>query len=216
MIGPLRIVPLGELALTVGLGTVIDEETHRRVRALAQVLGRRSIDGVHEICPAYTTVTLHFDPSRTNFESLEAIVRETLVAPLSPPDEHAGATHEIPVRYDGMDLDAVAGRAGLSAREVIDRHTRREYQVYLLGFVPGFGYLGPLDPALVIPRRSAPRPRVPPGSVAIAGAQTGIYPFATPGGWHLIGSTSVRLFDPSRPRPSLLAVGDRVRFVEFE
>jgi KipI family sensor histidine kinase inhibitor len=167
-----------------------------------------------EICPAYTTVTVRFDPDLTSAATLEPIIRTMLDGPLPLPAERAGADHEISVRYDGVDLEAVAERAGLSPREVVERHTAREYRVYLIGFVPGFPYLGDLDSALVMPRRPQPRPRVPPGSVAIAGAQTGIYPFATPGGWHLIGSTPVVLFDPARKRPNLLAAGDRVRFVE--
>ncbi|HEX9167224.1 MAG TPA: 5-oxoprolinase subunit PxpB, partial [Gemmatimonadales bacterium] len=118
----------------------------------------------------------------------------------------------IPVRYDGPDLEWVAARTGLNPDEVVRRHSARLYTVYLLGFVPGFAYLGELDPTLVLPRRSTPRQRVPAGSVAIAGAQTAVYPLATPGGWHLIGQTTLRLFDPEREPPALLAAGDTVRF----
>ncbi|MEO8450073.1 MAG: 5-oxoprolinase subunit PxpB [Gemmatimonadota bacterium] len=209
-----RIVPLGEEAITVGLGTVTTEAVHEKVRSLAHLLETRALAGVLEICPAYTTVTVRFDPDLTGVATLEPIIRAMLEGPLPFPAEQSGAAHEIPVRYDGVDLEVVAERAGMSPREVVERHTAREYRVYLIGFVPGFPYLGDLDTALVMPRRPQPRPRVPPGSVAIAGAQTGIYPFATPGGWHLIGSTPVVLFDPARKRPSLLAAGDRVRFVE--
>jgi KipI family sensor histidine kinase inhibitor len=116
------------------------------------------------------------------------------------------------VRYDGPDLDFIASSTGLSVGEVVARHSGRSYTVDLLGFVPGFGYLGELDPALHLPRREQPRPRVAAGSVAIAAAQTAIYPLDTPGGWHIIGSTSTVMFDPARDAPALLAPGDTVQF----
>jgi KipI family sensor histidine kinase inhibitor len=121
--------------------------------------------------------------------------------------------HTIPVLYDGVDLPVVAGQTGLAIDEVVARHTARTYTVYAVGFVPGFGYLGDLDPALVVPRRPTPRPRVPTGSVAIAGGHTAVYPLETPGGWHLIGRTSIRMFDAAADPPARLAVGDTVRFV---
>jgi KipI family sensor histidine kinase inhibitor len=121
-------------------------------------------------------------------------------------------THVIPVRYDGEDLDDVARRTNLTVEDVITIHSGAEYRVFVIGFVPGFAYLGPLDPRLVVARRDSPRKRVPAGSVAIAEAQTGVYPAETPGGWHLIGTTDVKMFDAMRESPALLAVGDRVRF----
>ena len=121
--------------------------------------------------------------------------------------------HHIPVTYDGEDLDKVATRTGLTPEEVIAIHSRETYRVLVIGFVPGFAYLGQLDPRLVIPRRESPRKRVPAGSVAIAEAQTGIYPSATPGGWHLIGTTAAKLFNPDDERPARLIVGDQVQFV---
>src|SRR6185503_2691797 len=120
--------------------------------------------------------------------------------------------HVIPVRYDGIDLEAVATAVGLSVEQVIARHTARTYTVDLLGFVPGFAYLSEVDPALQLPRRPQPRPRVAAGSVAIAAAQTGVYPLDTPGGWHIIGTTTTLMFDPARDQPALLAPGDAVRF----
>ena len=118
----------------------------------------------------------------------------------------------IPVRYDGMDLEAVAAATRLSAGEVIARHTERKYSVDLLGFVPGFAYLSELDQALQLPRRAEPRPRVTAGSVAIAAAQTAVYPLDTPGGWHIIGRTETVMFDPTRDPPALLRAGDTVQF----
>jgi len=120
--------------------------------------------------------------------------------------------HVIPVRYGGMDLEAVANSTGLSTAEVIARHSNREYSVDLLGFVPGFAYLSELDASLQLPRRAEPRSRVAAGSVAIAGAQTAVYPLDTPGGWHIIGRTETPMFDPAREQPALLRAGDTVRF----
>jgi KipI family sensor histidine kinase inhibitor len=141
---------------------------------------------------------------------LRPIVAAAVVA---EPGFAAGREHVIPVQYDGPDLEDVARRTGLAVADVIARHSAPTYTVYFLGFVPGWAYLGELDPALVVPRRTEPRARVPAGSVAIAGAQTGVYPYAIPGGWHLIGRTSVGLFDPMRDPPAVFAAGDRVRFV---
>jgi KipI family sensor histidine kinase inhibitor len=120
--------------------------------------------------------------------------------------------HVIPVRYDGMDLEAVAAATNLTASQVVSIHSGRSYTVDLLGFVPGYAYMSELDPRLHLPRRPEPRPRVPAGSVAIAAAQTGIYPLETPGGWHIIGTTAAVMFDPARDPPALLAAGDVVRF----
>jgi len=127
-------------------------------------------------------------------------------------DDAGSRVHHIRVRYDGEDLDEVARRTQLTTAEVVSIHIAALYRVFVIGFVPGFAYLGPLDARLALPRRDSPRKRVPPGSVAIAERQTGIYPSATPGGWHIIGSTTERMFDPSRLEPSLLSVGDRVKF----
>ncbi|HEY6807896.1 MAG TPA: 5-oxoprolinase subunit PxpB [Gemmatimonadales bacterium] len=204
--------PLGDSAMTVTVGAHVDPATHRRVRLAAERVARAGIAGVREVVPAYAALTVFYDPLRVTYDALAAQL-ETLVsaaggdAALPAPREH-----RLRVRYDGEDLAAVADRTGLSTAEVVARHTAPWYEVGLVGFAPGFAYLGPLDPALVLPRRPEPRPRVPAGAVAIGGAHTGVYPFATPGGWHLIGRTDAVLFDPARSAPALLRVGDRVRF----
>jgi inhibitor of KinA len=158
-------------------------------------------------------VALYFDPVHTDVESLLARLEQDAdaggVAGRSPVE------HLIPVEYGGpagLDLADVARAAGLAEDEVVSIHARGVYRVFMLGFLPGFAYMGPLEPRLVRPRRSIPRPRVPAGSVAIAGAQTGVYPTDSPGGWNIIGRTSVRLFDPDRHAPFLLEAGDTVRF----
>ena len=207
------IVPLGEQAWTVVLGETVDRMLHQRVTALAARITAARIPGLVEIVPAYATVTVFFEGDAEE-------MRRKLVALCHPerrgqPERSEGTEpqlHTIPVRYTGPDLAYVATETGLTPDQVVERHSSREYLVYLLGFVPGFGYLGDLDPSLVLPRRATPRTRVAPGSVAIAGAQTAVYPLATPGGWHLIGTTSTTMFDPAREPAALLKAGDRVRF----
>jgi len=214
---PPTVVPLGEAAWTVVLGDRVDPAIHERVLAAAGRLAAAGLAGVQEIIPAYAALTVYFDPERSDPTAIrEQLLALALDAGPFPSPRASGAPASrlvtIPVRYDGADLELVAERTGLTRDEVVARHTGREYRVYLLGFAPGWAYLGELDPALVLPRRSEPRTRVPAGSVAIGGAQTGVYPLATPGGWHLLGSTALRMFDPTRDPPVLLQPGDRVRF----
>jgi KipI family sensor histidine kinase inhibitor len=143
-------------------------------------------------------------------EALAAAIKR--LASKRPPMTEPGRLHRIPVVYDGPDMEAVAAVLGLDAAKIIELHTRPIYRVFLVGFVPGWGYLGPLPEDLELARRQVPRTKVPAGSVAIAGRQTGIYPSATPGGWHLIGRTSVKLFLPDSDPPCLFRAGDRVKF----
>lgn len=209
--GPVAAVPLGERALLLQFGDRINPATHRQVTAARDAIAAARPRGVLDLVPAYTTLAVWFDPEARRHQELArelAPLAERAIA-VAP---HEARTWVIPVRYDGPDLAAVAAQTGLTMDEVVRRHTARDYTVYLLGFVPGFGYLGDLDPSLVLPRRSSPRQRVPAGSVAIAGAQTAVYPLDTPGGWHLLGRTALVMFDATRDPPSLLAAGDRVRF----
>jgi KipI family sensor histidine kinase inhibitor len=206
--------PLGEAGWTVTLGDRVERATHERVLALAERLRAAPPAGMLELVPGYATLTVFFDPAVADADALRHRLSELAAAP-DPPREAEHAERPLvvlPTRYNGPDLDDVAERTGLTRDQVVDLHSARVYRVYLLGFAPGFAYLGDLDAALVLPRRREPRPRVAPGSVAIAGAQTGVYPLATPGGWHLLGRTEIRLFDPNRESPALLHPGDRVRF----
>ncbi len=214
MTSPPRIAPLGDAALTISFGTHIDPVATDLVARLTATLAAEPLQGVVEWVPGYTALTVHFDPTATSILKLSDDLRLAMLKPPGPEAAPSGRVVEILVRYDGPDLAEVAAATGLSERDVVARHSAVEYRVLLLGFVPGFAYLGPIDPSLVLPRRASPRTRVPAGSVAIAGAQTGIYPAETPGGWHLIGRTAAALFDPRRAPPALLAVGDRVRFAE--
>lgn len=209
-----RLQPLGDAALLVELGSGIDPDLNRRVHALAARLMAATLPGVVEIVPAYASALIHYDPLVLDFTDLEAwaiAALDGLVAASFPPRRV-----EIPVRYggaDGPDLEFVAAHAGLTPAAVIRLHSAAEYTVYMMGFQPGFPYLGGLNPAIAAPRLPTPRTRVPAGSVGIAGNQTGIYPSQSPGGWRLIGRTDLRLFDPSADPPCLLNPGDIIRFV---
>lgn len=207
-----RVEPLGDSALLVVLGEGTDPSLMARVVGLAERIGHSHLPGVRDIVPAYGSVAVFFDALTQDGEALAGQLALAAQSPESPAHAAPRAVHVLPVRYDGPDLADVAERTGLSPGEVIRRHSEPVYNVHFLGFVPGFAYLGPLDAALVLPRRAEPRRRVPAGSVAIAGVQTGVYPLETPGGWHLIGRTETVLFDPARDPPNLLAPGDGVRF----
>jgi KipI family sensor histidine kinase inhibitor len=200
------IEPLGDRALTIRLGDRMDAGLAALARGLAARL--RGISGVREAVPGYATVTVFYD---ADYASMRSAVEPVIATATAEPA--AGPEHVIPVRYDGPDLQDVAERTGMTVARVVELHHSRVYTVYLIGFVPGFAYLGELDPALELPRRDQPRTRVPAGSVAIAGRQTGIYPLQTAGGWHLIGQTGTPMFDPLANPPAALAAGDRVRFV---
>lgn len=212
--------PLGERGLLLCWPARIDPLINDAVHACAARLRATAPAWVEDIVPAYASLALLIDPERCADEivqrELQHWLRDTLDAPGDAIATGNGRLLEIPVRYggaDGPDLDAVARASGLDPAQVIALHCAVDYRVGLLGFAPGFPYLIGLDPALATPRRASPRTRVPAGSVGIGGAQTGVYPQAGPGGWQLIGRTELRLFDPARDPPSLLAPGDRVRFV---
>jgi KipI family sensor histidine kinase inhibitor len=210
-----RIEPLGDSALLVTLGTAVDVALNARVVRLAAAVRGLAWPGVLDVVPAYASLAVFFDPLRTDPDALARRLTGVVAEP-SGAGTDEGRLHIVSVRYDGPDLAVVAELTGLAPADVVRRHAARDYRVLFLGFVPGFAYLGPLDPLLVLPRRAEPRRQVPAGSVAIAGAQTGIYPLPTPGGWHLIGRTTLVLFDPDREPPTLLAPGDRVRFAPLD
>lgn len=216
------IEPLGESALLLRFGDGLDAATNARVHAASAALQAAHLPGIVDIVPAYATLGLHYDPlawadarDGSPSQHVAAAVRAIFeTPPAAAPRESVRV--DIPVCYGGEhgpDLDALARHAGLDAAEVIARHAAATYHVAMLGFAPGFPYLLGLDPALQMPRRPTPRTRVAAGSVAIGGAQTGIYPSELPGGWQLIGRTPSVLFDPQRDPPSLVMPGDRVRFV---
>lgn len=204
--------PLGESAITLTWGDRVAPELNAMVHAAAAALRAAALPEVVELVPAYAALSVVYDPLHTDYATIAAELEHRLAGVEAPVAIAGGRDHLIPVHYDGPDLGEVARQTGLTRDEVIRRHAGRWYRVYLLGFAPGFAYLGDLDPSLVLARRGTPRKRVPAGSVAIAGAQTAVYPLDTPGGWHLVGRTDQSFFDPTRASPALLAPGDRVRF----
>ena len=209
------ISPLGDEALVATFAHTISWEVGARVRAAAARIRKLERPEITDVVPSYTTLGVYYDGASIEYAAIAELVAPLLVGD-DALEESVTAIVEIPVRYDGPDLQEVAERTGLSVEDVIGRHSARTYRAYACGFQPGFAYLGDLDEALALPRRSSPRLRVQGGSVAIAGRQTAVYPLQTPGGWHLIGSTPLRMFDATRNPPALIHPGDEVRFVRDE
>ena len=210
-----RFLPAGDKALVVELGDSISPELNRKVHDLVTAIESRGTTGVTDLVPTYRSLLVQYDPLQTSTLQLQASLSEieqglSEGTPIIPRIVH------IPTLYGdehGPDLELVAEGAGLSTEEVISVHAGTDYLVYMMGFTPGFPYLGGLSEALATPRLSTPRVETPAGSVGIAESQTGVYPAASPGGWRLIGRTPLSLFDPGREPPALLAAGDYVRFV---
>jgi len=215
-VGGVRMLVAGEQGLVVEFGNAIDPAVNARVHRLARALAARGLEGVIETVPTYRSLLVLFDPLALPRERLASEVEGLLAFPAGEEASGAGGnTVELPVLYGGEfgpDLAFVARHNGLSAEEVIAIHSSCDYLVYMLGFTPGFPYLGGMSSRLAAPRLSSPRGKVPSGSVGIAGSQTGVYPVESPGGWQLIGRTPLRLFDLEADRPFLLAPGDVVRF----
>ena len=206
----------GDTLLLVEWEQRIDPVINQRAIDLARRLQTRVGHVVRDIVPGYCSVGVHFDPLRTDIAALERVIAEEAQQVRDEDPIAASRVIEIPVRYggpDGPDLPQVANLAHCSEADVIARHASRTYRVYMLGFVPGFAYMGRVDSSIAAPRHRVPRERVPAGSVGIAGEQTGVYPISTPGGWQLIGRTDMVMFDATRSNPSLLQPGDLVRFV---
>jgi KipI family sensor histidine kinase inhibitor len=209
-----RALPVGDAALSLELGDGLDARTSARVRALDLALARAPFDGFRESVPTHRSLLVLYDATVARFSSVARTLLSLAASPALPPPP--GRLHEIPVVYggdDGPDLGPLAAERGLAPGDVVRLHARGEYTAFMLGFTPGFAYLGLLPEALESPRHATPRVRVPAGSVALAGRQTAVYPVASPGGWQIVGRTSRRLFDPFREKPALVAPGDRVRFV---
>ncbi|MCF6136358.1 5-oxoprolinase subunit PxpB [Pseudalkalibacillus berkeleyi] len=217
--------PLGDSAVIVQLGRVISEETHHAVRNVTDYLQDNPIDGMVDYVPAFSSVTIFYIPmeviqghSYSKIASPYEIVCEQLKERfdnITFTKRKESRTVEIPVCYEGefgADLQIVADHNQISVEEVIDIHTSGEYLVYMLGFAPGFPYLGGMSEKIATPRKETPRTSIPAGSVGIAGSQTGIYPIETPGGWQLIGQTPSILFDIEKDPPTLLEPGDTIRF----
>ena len=217
-----HLFPLGDSALTVDFGNIIDEEINRYVMAWYQQLSNNPIEGTIEIVPAYSSLTLHYDllsiarkipKGKQVYDWFRDQVEGRLQQPLNA-EPQDGSLVKVPVCYDSFfapDLEILAASKGMTSEEVVQLHESKPYRVYMLGFLPGFAYLGQVADKLAMPRK--PRPvEVAAGSIGIAGNQTGIYPMVSPGGWHIIGRTPVMLFDSDKENPTLLKPGDTVQF----
>jgi inhibitor of KinA len=213
-----RIVPAGDSALVVEFEDRIDSAVNARTIAFAEAVEAANIAGVRDVVPTYRSTAIYFDPLRTDSVALMKCIELGAGKPAQLPAA-APAPVRIPVCYGGElgpDLIGVAAFAEAGEDEVVRLHTAATYRVFMLGFVPGFAYLGIVDSRIAMARRSTPRVRVPPGSVGIAGVQTGIYPAETPGGWQLIGRTPLKPFDPARANPFLMKAGDAVQFYPID
>lgn len=210
-----KMVPLGDSSLLVQLGDEIDLAINQRVHTLASLIEASSINGIIETVPAYATLLVHYDPLMLSFAQLKNHLR----AKINLVEEASNRKRrfiEVPVRYGGnygIDLESIASHLHLKVEDVIRIHSERTYTIFMMGFTPGFPYMGKLHDAIITPRLPTPRTRVPAGTVAIAGSQTGIYSIDSPGGWQLIGWTPLKLFAPETDSPFLFSPGDEVKFI---
>lgn len=209
-----RVVPLGDSAVLIELGNEIDFEINQRVHALSNLIETSSLQGIIETVPAYATLLVHYDPLILSFTQIKNYLQEKITQ-VNAISSRKPRQVEVPVQYGGeygIDLESVASSLHISIADVIRIHSEKIYTVYMMGFTPGYPYMGKLDDTLVMPRLKTPRTRVPAGTVAIAGSQTGIYSIDSPGGWRLIGWTLLKLFDPKSDKPFLFSPGDEVKF----
>lgn len=212
----IRYLIVSDSALCVEFGNEIQKSINAKGRALAGLLTRRPIDGVTELVPTYRSLLVHYNPVVISHSRLVRALQKA-VSDMGRSDNGGCTVFEIPVLYGGEefgpDLEYVAQYNGLTPEQVVKLHSKRDYLVYMLGFTPGFPYLGGMDARIATPRLDSPRTRIPAGSVGIAGEQTGIYPIDSPGGWQLIGRTPIELYNPERQPPILFSAGDYIRFV---
>jgi len=218
---PPTLLALGDSAVLVEFADHLDLATNARIQVLAQAMRSRSMPWVRDVVPALASLAVHVDPVALDFTDPVEPVRLLLAQCLN--DELAlgrtGNLVHIPICYEtefGLDLDDISQRTGLSVEQVVQRHQHSEFMVLMVGFAPGHPYLGGLAPSLSVPRRSAPRVKMPCGAVAIANAQCVVYPFEIPGGWSVVGRTPLRVFDGNRRQPSLFEPGDQVRFERID
>ena len=205
---------MGDRAVLVGLGEGIHPKTNQKVRALYTGLATHDIKGIKDLVPSYRSVMVVYDPLVISLNSLESQLNQ-IWSNLDDTRQPERSIVEIPVVYGdqyGPDLEWIADYHKISPQEIIRLHTQPVYQVYMIGFMPGYPYMGEVPDEIVTPRRKTPRTHVPAGSVGIAQKQTGIYPVASPGGWQIIGRTPLRLFDPEGQPPCFIEMGDQIKF----
>lgn len=214
----LKFLPAGDCAIMVELGREIDREINGQIRRMVLTLKEKKLEGIWDILPTYRSVLINYDPLVYTFDELKKLIEGI---EFEESDELADTLRliEIPTVYGdefGPDLANVANHAGLSSDEVVRIHAGTDYLVYMMGFAPGFTYLGGLDERIATPRLETPRLKIPAGSVGIAGSQTGMYPSVSPGGWQLIGRTPINLYDDRRDPPVFIQAGDYIRYVPIE
>ncbi len=208
--------PAGDSAIIIAFGNEIDEDINDRVQGMAKIIEKKEPPWLIEVVPTYTSVYVYYDPLKASYFQVLQEIKSLLPAKI---EKEKRRIVEVPVTYGGEfgpDIEFVAHHNNLSVEEVIKIHSRPLYRVYMLGFLPGFAYLGGLDRRIWTPRLENPRTKVPAGSVGIAGMQTGWYAIESPGGWRLIGRTPLKTFDVGRENPSIVAPGDYVRFVPID
>ncbi len=213
-----KFLPMGDRAFLIRFGEEISEELNKKVRSLAILLSKNPIAGIEELVPTYRSLMACYNPLKISPEDLEKALRD-LVDKIGEVELPEPRIIEVPTVYGGKygpDLEFVAKYHGLTPEEVIEIHANKDYLVYMLGFTPGFTFLGGLDERLHTPRLSTPRKKVPAGSVGIGGKQTGVYAITSPGGWRLIGRTYIKIYDPDRDPPILVKAGDYMRFIPID
>lgn len=214
----IRILTAGDSALLIEFGKEINPETNRKITAIVQLMREQHIEGIVDVIPAFCSLLINYDPRVLCYEELKERM-ENLLKIETKTETTRKRIFEIPVCYGGEygpDIDNIAEHAGLSVNEVIKIHSSKDYLIYMLGFLPGFTYLGGLDERIHTPRLASPRLTIRAGSVGIGGSQTGIYPLDSPGGWQLMGLTPVRTYDPERQTPILVEAGDYIRFIPID
>ena len=210
-----RILTAGDSALLVEFGKEINPEINQKISAVVQLMKEQHIEGIVDIIPAFCSLLINYDPRVASYEEIKKRIEDLIKVDIKTENKQK-KVFEIPVCYGGEygpDLANIAAHAGLSEEEVIQIHSSQDYLIYMLGFLPGFTYLGGLDERIHTPRLASPRIKINAGSVGIGGSQTGIYPVDSPGGWQLMGMTPVKTYDPERETPILVEAGNYIRFV---
>lgn len=214
----IKIVAAGDSSLLIEFGNEINEEINRKITTIVQLMKDQQIEGVVDMIPAFCSLLINYDPRIVSYEKMQKRMQALVKMDLKGGAQRK-RVFEIPVCYGGQygpDMATITAHSGLSEKEVIEIHSSRDYLIYMLGFLPGFCYLGGLDERIHTPRLANPRVKISAGSVGIGGSQTGIYPMDSPGGWQLMGMTPVKTYDPGREKPILVEAGDYIRFIPVE